>query len=217
MTRRLPIGIALAALGISLAASSPTALADPVTESFTLTNTTGGPVSRADFAVLPAGSIVPPLLGTDPATGLPQTGSPVTIITNGSDGFDPANFSVALGSGTNAEGLRLLFGQKQVMDSSGGITFVPVSGPNGEAPRFWDAGGHLHFSVTLDPAFQGAVRLVSLTAGLNDPVPDQPSVPPGDPGSGGSPNVPEPTTIVLWSAAAGLGLLKVRHRTRARA
>ena len=151
-------------------------------------------MSRADFAIVPAGSVQPPIIGTDPVTGLPKTASPVTLDLTKSSGFDFNNFSTALGTGTNIQGLRLLFGQKQVVQN-GQVTFQPVFGPHGEAPRYLDNGGKVTFSLHLDPTFNGVVTLKSLTAGLPDPT----LLPP--PSGGSEPNIPEPATIALWSLA----------------
>jgi hypothetical protein len=219
--RRLPallasIGIVALALGLAPAEAGnlPT---------YTFTNTSGGPVARADFEILPAGSVSPPVIGTDPSTGLPKTASPVTLVASQSSGFDPNNFSTALGTGTGVEGLRLLFGEKQVIQN-GQVTFEPVSGPNGAAPQFLDNGGTVTFTLNPDPAFQGAIQLISLTKGVPDPtlVPDTS----GNGGGGGSgsggggsgdgsdPNIPEPVTILLWSSAIGLGALRARRAGR---
>ncbi len=201
-----------------LSSSSNAGVIDPT---YQFTNTGGGPVSRADFAIIPSGSVQPPVIGTDPVTGLAITASPVTLDPTRSSGFDPSNFSTALGTGVNVQGLRLLFGQKQVV-SNGQVTFVPVNGPNGEAPRYLDNGGVVTFSLHLDPAFQGVVTLKSLTAGIGDatllpPVGNGSGGDGGD-GAGGSgsdggsdaPNIPEPGTMMLW-VAAGAGLFCLRR------
>lgn len=199
---------------VSAVAAWPRAAVAAGMASFQFTNTTGGPVSRADFAILPPGSVKAPIIGIDPSTGLPKTASPVTLDSTRSSGFDTNNFSTALGTGTNVQGLRLLFGQKQVIQN-GQITFQPVTGPNGESPRFLDAGGTVTFALNLDPAFTGVLSLKSLTTGLLDPK----LVPTGsgggiDPGSGTPPDTitPEPISLILWSSVAGLGLLGARRR-----
>lgn len=204
-------------LGLILAVAPSAALADPI---YQFTNTTGGAVSRVDFAVVPAGSVQAPVIGTDPSTGLPRTTSPVAIEQSQSSGFDFNNFSTALGTGTNIQGLRLLFGQKQTIQN-GQVVFTPVFGPNGEAPRFLDNGGTVTFALHLDPAFTGTVQLKSLTAGITDAK----LLPPTDPGGGGTggegggsgsgqPEIPEPATLGLWGGAA-LGMMLARSRRRA--
>lgn len=190
-----------------VAGSSGSACADPI---YSFTNTSGGPVSRADFAIIPAGSVQAPVTGTDPVTGLPRTASPVTLETTRSSGFDFTNFSTALGTGTNIQGLRLLFGQKQEVQN-GQVVFVPVFGPNGEAPRYLDPGGTVTFSLHLDPAFKGVVTLKSLTAGIPDAtlVPALP--PPNDGGTSPPPNIPEPATVALWGVVVvGFGVRRFR-------
>ena len=178
------------------------ASADPI---YSFTNTSGGPVSRADFAIVPPGTVQAPVIGTDPITGLPKTASPVTLNTGQSSGFDFNNFSTALGTGANIQGLRLLFGQKQVIQN-GQVTFQPVFGPNGEPPRYLDSGGKVTFSLHLDPGFNGVVTLKSLTAGLSDPT----LLPPSDGGS--PPHIPEPATVALWGLAlAGLAARSCRR------
>src|SRR4051794_40324678 len=107
--RRDDVNLRVIALLVVAAAGVPSAaLADPI---YQFTNTTGAAVSRVDFAVVPAGSVKAPIVGTDPATGQPKTASPVTIQQPESSGFDFNNFSTALGTGANIQGLRLLFGQ----------------------------------------------------------------------------------------------------------
>jgi hypothetical protein len=183
--------------GFAILAGVPSAaLAGQMDPTFQFTNTSGGPVSRADFAIIPAGSVQAPVIGTDPITGLPQTASPVTIDPTQSSGFDLNNFSTALGTGTGIQGLRLLFGQKQVVQN-GQVTFVPVPGPNGGPPEFLNSGGIVTFTLHLDPSFVGTISLKSLTAGVPDPV---------------LLNTPEPATIGIWAVAI-VGLA-VGMRTR---
>jgi hypothetical protein len=182
---------------VAIAAGAPSAaLADRLDPTFQFANSSGGPVSRADFAIIPAGSVQAPVVGTDPATGLPKTASPVTIDPTRSGGFDLNNFSTALGTGTNVQGLRLLFGQKQIIQD-GQVLFQPVPGPNGEPPRFLDSGGLVTFTLHLNPSFVGTVSLKSLTAGVPDPT---------------LITTPEPATIGLWACAiAGLAI-RMRRR-----
>ena len=172
------------------------ALADRMDPTFQFSNPSGGSVSRADFAIIPAGSVQAPVIGTDPITGLPKTASPVTIDPTQSSGFDLNNFSTALGTGQGIEGLRLLFGQKQVIQN-GNVTFVPVPGPSGGPPQYLDSGGVVTFALHMNPSFVGTISLKSLTAGVPDPV---------------LLNTPEPATLGVWTfAIAGLAL---RLRTR---
>jgi len=198
---------------LSFAAGLPAAsFAGSIDPTYQFTNTSGGPVSRADFVIIPPGSVQAPIIGTDPVTGLPRTASPVTLDPTRSNGFDATTFSTALGTGQNIQGLRLLFGQKQVIEN-GQIRFQPVFGPNGEPPRDLDAGGTVTFDLHLDPAFEGVVTLKSLTAGIGDAILLPPRSEPGGGGGGGDPpppNIPEPATLALWSFAA-LGLVTLRR------
>ncbi len=187
----------LVLIGFAISAGVPTAaLADRINPTFQFANPSGGPVSRADFAIIPAGSVQAPVIGTDPITGLPRTASPVTIDTTQSSGFDFNNFSTALGTGKDIQGLRLLFGQKQEI-VNGNVTFIPVPGPDGAPPRYLDSGGIVTFTLHLNPSFVGTISLKSLTAGVPDPL---------------LVATPEPATIGLWAFAI-LGLA-ARMRTR---
>lgn len=200
-------------LAVAVMAIAPTAtLAGTIDPVYQFTNTSGGPVSRADFVVIPSGSVQAPIIGTDPVTGLPKTASPVTLDASRSSGFDTSNFSTALGTGQNIQGLRLLFGQKQVIEN-GQVVFQPVFGPNGEAPRYLESGGVVTFSLHLDPAFTGVVTLQSLTAGIGNATLLPASNPGGGDGGGSTPpppNIPEPAALALWSTVA-IGLLGLRY------
>lgn len=205
--------VSLGLLVVAAAAGLPaSAVAGPIT-TYQFTNATGGPVSRADFSVIPPGTVRPPVIGTDPATGQPLTASPVTLDPTRSSGFDPNNFSTALGTGANVQGLRLLFGQRQVIEG-GEVRFEPVPGPAGEPPRFLDNGGVVTFDLSLDPAFQGILQLKSLTNGISDPIVVATRGDGGgnDPGGPPPPSIPEPVSLAVWSTAAGFGLLGLRRR-----
>ena len=217
MPRPLSLAGLLAIVLIAPATASAGAI---VTYQFT--NHTGGPVSRADFTVVPPGTVLPPVVGTDSETGSPITASPVTLDPSRSSGFDVNNFSTALGTGATVQGLRLLFGQKQVVQD-GKIVFDPVFGPDGQAPRYLDDGGTVTFNLNLDPAFQGMLQLHSLTAGIADPILVATLGGDDDGGNGGTdpngtpPSVPEPVSLAVWSAMTGLGLAGARLRGRRRA
>ena len=161
-------------------------------------------------------SVKAPVIGTDPTTGLPKTANPVTIDPTRSSGFDVDNFSTALGTGTSVQGLRLLFGQKQVI-INGQVVFEPVFGPKGEPPRYLDNGGVVTFDLNLDPAFEGIIRLKSLTNGIHDPIIVATRGSGGGPSPGGgtdpAPNLPEPISLVVWSAAATFGWAGWRRKT----
>ncbi len=206
--------------------SRPLSASASAIANFRLTNTGNTPISQVDFNVIPPGSITPPVVGTDPTTGKPLTGSPMTILP-GSTGFDPSNFSVALGSGPGVQGLRLLFGQKQTVGSDGQVTITPVLGSDGQPTGMFQPGGQLNFALSVDPSYQGALQLVlpstatglSLTTLSADPggsTPQDNGV--GGTGAAGDPanQVPEPLSITLWSAATLLGLTRARVYRRAR-
>ena len=218
--------IAILGLSAILAIAPATARGSIIPPTYTFTNTSGGPVARADFEILPPGSVQPPVIGTDPATGLPRTTSPVTLDAAHSSGFDPGAFSTALGTGAGVQGLRLLFGEKQVTHD-GHISFEPVTGPNGAAPRFLESGGTVTFMLNPGSGLTGAIKLVSLTKGVPDPTlivrdpggtgtggggTSDPGVGGGPLGGGGQVNIPEPITLVLWTSVAGLGALRARRR-----
>lgn len=205
---------------VAAACCPGTVLAGSIT-TLQFTNNTGGAVSRADFVILPPGTVQAPIIGTDPDTGLPRTANPVTIDPTRSSGFDTDNFSTALGTGTNVQGLRLLFGQKQTI-KDGQVVFEPVFGPNGEPPSYLGDGGVVTFSLNLDPAFEGIIHLRSLTAGIDDPIIVVSGGDGGggdggggsDPGDGGTPpNIPEPISLAIWSAAACCGWVGIRRKS----
>ncbi len=188
---------------------------------FRLANDGTKPVSGVDFTVEPPGAIVPPVVGSDPTTGKDLTGSPVTILPN-STGFDASKFSVALGSGSGEQRLRLLFGQTQTVGSDGSVQIQPVLDSNGQPLGLFLPGAVLNFALNVDSAAQNALQLVlpdtasglTLTA-LNTPPPSDPgtSPTPSDPG-GSAVWVPEPSPLILWSALAALGLVRVRSYRR---
>ncbi len=198
MTSRFSLPSFLIAVLATVATAhlSGSASADSVV-SFKIVNDSGGSISRADFEIIPAGSVQPPVIGTDPTTGQPQTANPLVLNLAASSGFDPSNFHVALGSNATFEGLRLLFGQTQVVGPGGQITFVPVSGSDGNPPRFWDNGGVAVFSLNLAPNFAGPVTLAPLTPGIQVSFY----------------NTPEPMTLALWTAI-GLGVVGCRKKAR---
>jgi hypothetical protein len=163
------------------------------------------PVDQVVASILPAGSVPD---GTNPNG---PTSNPFAVLA-GSSGFNVANLVNFLGSGTLDTG-DLVEVIKAQFDSQG---FAP--------------GGVLNFSLNLDPSYNGppptlvlapgttGLSLLPYTPPTSTPTP---TVPTG--GSGGtSPNstptasVPEPMSLVLWSAATGLGLLRARAFRRSR-
>jgi hypothetical protein len=206
--RTVPPFPALVLAALALAAfAPPTQAADIAT--FQLVNTGTTPITQVDLNVVPPGTIVPPVVGTNP-DGSDQTASPLTI-TTGSQGFDKNNLVVLLGNGPGVQDLRLLFGQKETTGPDGKTQFQPVLGANGLPSGELEPGGVLNFSVTLSPTFQGNLHLsLPLTSkGLNivQYAIDNP---------GSTAVIPEPLSLVLWSSLAGLSLLHARAYRRSR-
>lgn len=179
---------------------------------FRLTNQGTQSVSKVDFNVIPAGAIVPPVVGTDPYTGHPVEGSPLTILA-GSTGFNADLLSVALGSKPGVQALRLLFGQTQTIDVEGNVTFTPILDADGAPAGEFGAGAVLNFSLTVDPGSVGPfqIQLPEMAAGLviqdlpldelggSEPDPSDPTdqSSPTTPGGGAS-QIPEPLPLALW-------------------
>lgn len=151
------------------------------------------PVTSIEAEVSPPGTVIPRDGTTSPLTILPD-----------SFGFDQNNLQVALGSGQAPAG-----GTVQAL----ALNF----GPGGFQP-----GGVLNFALAVDHAFQGTptlqlptsatgLEIIPLSGGTFPPNSDAGG------GGGGGVSVPEPMTIVLWSAGAlGLGLFRVRSYRRTR-
>lgn len=216
MIRRCPKDVAVLAAVLALGYGfqlSP-ALADPInpnanpaTATYRLTSTTTLPAPDAQIEgpqvvamVLPAGSVVPPKL----ADG--SEGSPLTVLPD-SHGFDPDQLVVALKDGMNSQG--------QAEQYFGLIFFGQGLQP----------GGELHFALSIDKALASNPPILNvLTPGVSIVGPLPTAVPPTDsppesPPGGSEPmeppiQIPEPLSILLWSAvAAGVvvrrGLLRV--------
>jgi hypothetical protein len=144
--------------------------------------------------VTPTGGIVPPTL----ADG--SQGTPLTVLPD-SSGFDPSQLVVALKDGTSASG------QAQQMF---GLSFY------GQGLQ---TGGVLHFALSIDSSLaSNPPVLQSQTPGVMI-VPD--TLPPITPpivvgsgnGGGNGPHVPEPLSVVLWSAVL-VGVVARRHLLR---
>jgi hypothetical protein len=148
--------------------------------------------------ISPAGSVVPPKLadGTE--------GSPLTVLPD-SQGFDPSHLVVALKDGTSASG------QPEQMF---GLVFF------GQGLQ---AGGVLHFALSIDKALaNNPPVLEAQTPGISI-IPDPPATSASSSGDGGTSKsggnggstqdgnqIPEPLSLVLWSAVA-IGVA-IRHR-----
>jgi hypothetical protein len=217
-------------LAVALALTVPTAAPAASVQNFRLSNQGSQPIARVDFNIVPPGSVVPPVVGTDPTTGEATTGSPLTVLP-GSSGFDENLFSVALGKDTSGDQqiLRLLFGQTQTVDTDGQVTFAPMVDENGDPIGLFEPGGQVEFALSVDPGAAGSVQLQlpETTAGLvlqGLPFDDVTANPPGTdtegPGGGGTPvvppatQVPEPMPLAVWGVLVGLGLLRVHTYRR---
>jgi hypothetical protein len=153
---------------------------------YELVNTRSTPVSDLILA-----GVVPPtaVVPADPTLG------PLTIV-KGSSGFDANNLSV-ITSPTGAD--------------PAGIGFDFTNAKNPLA-----GGGVLNFKVSLDPNYS-----LTTTPTLTLQPPDADlvlfSYTPVAPNAGpGAANTPEPVSLALWSALAGVGLIRARAFRMAR-
>lgn len=176
----------------STVGASTTAVAD-----YRLTVSGGLPVPNANIAgpqvvamVVPAGAVVPPTN----ADG--SQGSPLTILSD-SSGFDASQLVVALKDATSSSGAP-----EQLL----GLVFFG---------KGLAADGSLHFSLSIDKALAAnPPTLVSTTPGVTITAD---AVSPPTTGSGGSTtppteNVPEPVSVIVWSAVAAVTALRARGR-----
>ncbi len=215
----LAIGFGTQPMVAHAASMNPNAA--PATATYRLTSSTSLAVPDANIQgpqvvalILPAGSVVPPKLadGTE--------GSPLTILPD-SHGFDPSHLVVALKDGTSASG------QPEQMF---GLVFFGQG---------FQPGGVLHFALSIDKSLaNNPPTLQALTSGISI-VPDPPAATTttstsqssggstaqssGGSTSGSGSNVstplvgqsiPEPLSVVLWSAMV-LGVVG-RNRLRRR-
>ena len=153
----------------------------------------GVTLPQLEATVVPAGGIVPPTL----ADG--TQGSPLTIEPD-SFGFDKDHLVVALNNNP----------QVNPTDQKFGLVFFN----GGLAPD-----NLLHFSLNINNALStpptleitspGSLQGTTLTAlaQTTDPVTTPPD-------SSGSVNIPEPMSVLVWSALAGFGLLRARRLRR---
>jgi hypothetical protein len=153
---------------------------------------TGVTLPQLEAKVVPAGGIVPPTL----ADG--TQGSPLTIESD-SFGFDKDHLVVALNNNPQVNPTDQKFG---LVFFNGGLA----------------ADNLLHFSLNINnalstpPALEitspGSLQGTTLTALSNPPGPVTP------PPDSGSVNIPEPMSVLVWSALAGFGLLRARRLRR---
>jgi hypothetical protein len=162
--------------------------ASTTTVDYRLTTSTTIPVPDANISgpqvvatILPPGTVVPPKL----ADG--TQGSPLTVLPD-SQGFDAGHLVVALKDGTSSTG------QAQQMF---GLVFFG----QGLQP-----GGVLHFALSIDKSLASTPpQLVSQTPGVTitaDPAPVTATSGSGGNSSGGGTEatIPEPFSLVVWSA-----------------
>lgn len=226
MMRRLSLpAFRLAPLLLPLVVAAATAEASTIRG--VLINHTGADISSVNFNVVPAGSLVPPVIGKDPQTGEDLTGTPLTIDANPS-GLDANNVSVALlGKKNGDQQLRVLFGQTLTKGPDGKLQIIPLPGANGAPPQPFANNGMFSFTLTssdptlkaleLDPALASqGISYYALSSNTGTPSGNPPGVgvSSGDIDSGGGTNVPEPTSLALWAALATLcgGLTRWRRR-----
>jgi len=195
----------VAALAFSLGSRPMSTQADALTTStatYTLTSSAGLPVPGANITgpqvealVVPPGGVVPPTS----STGAQQ--SPLTIL-SGSSGFDASQLVVALKDTTSSTG---------VAEQMFGLVFF------GQGLA---AGGVLNFSLTTESSLSTPPVLESLTPGVSITLDSASSSTSGSGSSatpdvgGGGPRVPEPLSLLIWSALACAGLLRVRAQRR---
>jgi len=212
--RRPTVLTATAVAAVFLLASRPApALADGITPNANNTSTANyrlttaedipGPAEDATgpqviARVVPPGTVVPPKMddGTE--------ASPLTILKT-STGFDQDRLIVALRDNlsnlTPGETPEQLFGLSFFGDG-------------------FQKGGQLDFSLSIDssvstpPALESLTPGVSITALQTVEVPDATETPVTNVTPGGA-QVPEPMSVLLWSALLGGGLLQSRRRRAA--
>ncbi len=201
---------------------------------FKLSNESGEPVSRVDFEPLPAGSVVPKSLGINDE-GEPIVASPLTPL-DSSEGVDIDNVFVLLGTddstpegGPDQETLFLLFGFSPNPEEELGLEdppFVPIIDDDGKHLGLLEEGGRFDFELNLAdddviaqlmPATPG-LDLLAVTR-IDDLTEDNTFTDTGEvnvDGSNGLPHdvnvIPEPSTVLLWSALAGVGVIYARRR-----
>lgn len=212
MMRRCPSILAAIAVALLLASHPTPAGADRIA-SVNYTMTAQGGLPAADLnatspqvvaTVKPPGGIVPP-----PSTDGKAEESPLTILDD-SAGFDQKGLLVLLrdNSDKKDEPLKQEFGL-----SFFGTGLLPAS-----------EGGKLHFALSVDKALESTPPMFDAPAGISilpdtmptatPPVTTADATPPeATPTVPVTPTLdtPEPMSLVLWSAMAGLGLWRVRR------
>ncbi len=212
MIHRRPTLLAVLAAGLAIGLGSRPTLSQADTITYTLSTTTGLPIPPEDITqpqivatVSAPGLIVPPKL----ADG--SEGSPLTILSD-STGFDASQLVVALKQDTVNNG--------QTQQDFGLVFFGSGLAAN----------SMLHFALNVNSALANDPSLLKLTTPTSGfTLTANPESNNGggngtggnNNGSGGSTdngsqNIPEPLSIIVWSALTGTGLLRVRAMRRAR-
>jgi hypothetical protein len=195
------------ALAISLGSQPMSTQADTLsTATYTLTSADGLPIPSATIAGPQVEALVSPYDGVVPPAAVNGVvPSPLTVL-SGSSGFEQSQLVVALKNTTSSTGTpEQLFG----------LVFF------GQGLA---AGGVLNFSLTTDSALSTPPVLTSQTPGVTITLDSMSSSTAADSsstgnssgggGGGGSPKVPEPLSLLVWSALACAGLLRVRAQRR---
>jgi hypothetical protein len=225
VVRRCPAPLTLlaAALALGLGSRPMSTRADGLTNN---SNTANTPTVTADYTLSSSIAVAAPT-GAKPAPGdgnppepqftavvdpvgvVPPPGGSITgplAILPGSSGFDPQNLFVYLAnvpSDPNAT----------ITQQALGLSFYGQGLASGSV---------LHFALTIDKSLtNNPPQLESLTPGITiklDSVSDSSGTPAtsqgGTPPPPPPPNLPEPVSLMLWSALAGAGLLRARARGR---
>ncbi|MDE2508073.1 MAG: hypothetical protein KGM43_12735 [Planctomycetota bacterium] len=169
---------------------SPASVAD-----YQLVNTQGSgaaPITEVLAAALPAGSIFEPA----------GKSSPLTIMA-GSSGFNASDVQVVVGDGTNSTTGQPVQVLQLNFDSAG-----------------FKAGGVLNFSLELTTATPPQLELVAPVSGLTfSQIPSASGTSGSSSGDGSSVGqitnaIPEPVSVLLWTAAAAGILLRARSYRR---
>jgi len=200
-----------------------------------LLNPTAEPVSETFFNLLPAGTVTPPIAGTDP-DGQPIEGSPVSAL-DSSEGVSIDDSFVLLSDEIDPDGivrerLFLLFGfEPNPTAGPDELPFRPLVDDAGNRVGLLEPGGFFDFEISLadasdagllEPGTDGlSLSVIDLTMPGDDGGDDNdggggdPAAPPPDDSGAPGAQVPEPSAALLWAslAAAGLGLA---HRRRSR-
>ena len=209
MTRRPPAPASLALVAVAALAALRPAMAPASTIDLDLHNTGSTAWTQVvDLNVDPAGSVVPTTDGASP--------SPLAVAKD-SYGLDPGSLKVFLASGTYTQSN----GAHKAGDP---VELIPLDfGPKGLA-----AGADMHFTlnlagnvspgsvhISLPPSAAPALTLDDTYVPQPAPPSQQPAVmvPTATPAVS---NQPEPASLALWVAAAGLGLARVRAIRRGR-